>query len=194
MAGIAIKFARRPAVRPRRRTFDSCADPAHRDRCDAAFRNRCEPFPADRRLRVPVRLRDHGTRRPRRGRRVAVSAADGFAQRVRRATGPRRRPVPDRSRRRACPRRAPLHPRHPCRGDELVDTGRMARRHRRAADRAVASRARTITFASPGPDRLRRGARAAAGDPLRERPDAGERGLHACLRLRPGGAAVVVYR
>ena len=48
-------------------------------------RDRREPVPADRRLRLPVRLRDLRAGRAERQRRVDVPAAHGLAERVRRA-------------------------------------------------------------------------------------------------------------
>ena len=54
--------------------------------------------PPDRRLRLPVGLRDDRAGRPRRDRRVAVPAADGLAERVRRDPRPRRGLLPARRR------------------------------------------------------------------------------------------------
>ena len=99
-----------------------------------------EPVPADRRLRLPVRLRDDRAGRARRQRRVAVPAADGLAERVRRAPGPRRRLVPARPDRRQGPRRPALPAGHDGARDELGHERRLDGRARRAADRPVAPR------------------------------------------------------
>ena len=50
-----------------------------------------QPLSRDRRLRLPVGLRDDRARRAERRRRVAVPAADGLAERLRRDPRPRRR-------------------------------------------------------------------------------------------------------
>ena len=72
----------------------------HGDRAGAvcAGRAAAEPVPADRRLRVPVRLREHLPDLVGRLGGVAVRAAPRLAQRVRRHPGPRRRPLPARAR------------------------------------------------------------------------------------------------
>ena len=148
-------------------------------RIDADGAVGASPFPPDRRLRLPVRLRDHGAGRAERQRRVDVPAADGLAERVRRDPRPRRRQLPPRSRRRGGAGGPALPARHDGARDQLGHPRRLDHRARRAADRPVAPRGRALHHPPPLAHRLRRRPRAAAPGALRERRGAGEPRLRA---------------
>ena len=99
--------------------------------------------PADRRLRVPVRLPHRRAARAGRHGRVAVRAALRRAERLRRAARPRRRRLPPRAVRHDRPGRAALRAGHEHRRDDVDDAVRLARRARRADDRPVAGQRAT---------------------------------------------------
>ena len=131
---------------------------------------------------------------PERRDRVAVPAAHRLTERVRRAAGPRRRLVPARPVRRQRPRRAPLPAGHDGARDQLGHRLGLDHRARRAADRRLAPRGRPLRHAPPRPHRLRRRPRAAAHDPLRQRPGRDRHGLRAGVRLRHQAGALGVHR
>ena len=88
---VGVGDQHREAVRPSRPRCDNEC------RGGGLVRSETLPVPSDRGLRLPLRLRDHGARRAERQRRVAVPAAIGLAERVRRDPRPRRRRVPPRA-------------------------------------------------------------------------------------------------
>ena len=189
---VARAFSGRPDPRARLAGRGRVHGPARRGRSrapddntlDAARRPRRRPVPADRRLRVPVRLRDLCAGGAERQRGVAVPAALRLAERVRRDPRPRRRDVPARACRRRGAGGAALSPRHHGRRDELGNERRLDHRPRRPPDRPLAPRGRALAHAPAGADRLRRRPRAAAPGALRERRGAGDARLRAALRLR----------
>ena len=105
-----IEIARRYVAAPQR--------PAGRGRCRGVGRDICRSPPAlctivlsaDRRLRVPVRLRDHLPDLPQRGRRVDVPAAAVFAECVRRDARSQRRHFRRGPTAIMCPRRGVIRP------------------------------------------------------------------------------------
>ena len=113
-----------------------------------------------------------------------VPAAPRWAERVRRAVGPRRGHVPARPGGHDGPRRAPLRPRHDDPRDIVGHQPRLADRPRRAARRPVARHRRALDDAPPRTHRLRRRPRAAADHPLRQRVGRGPDGVRPDLRLR----------
>ncbi len=126
--------------------------------------------------------------------RVALPAPLRLAERLRGDARSRRRHVPARAGGRGGARRAPLPARHQRSGDELGHQQRLDHRARRAADRAVAPRARALPHPPARADRLRRRPRARATDPLRQRRGAGDARLRAALRLRALAGNVGVHR
>ncbi len=145
---------------------------------------RQQRVPADRRVRLPVRLRDLRARRAERQRRVAVPAALRRPERVRLDARPRRRAfrlgpadveVP--AARRYLPGTMVLETSWGTRGGWIIVRDV-------AADRPLAPRARPLRHPPPLAHRLRRRPRAAAPDALRERRGAGAAGLRAVVRLR----------
>ena len=150
-----------------------------------AERSVAEPVPADRRLRVPVRLREHLPDLVGRFGGVAVRAAARLAQRVRRDPGPRRRALPARALRRVGARRAALPARQPDPGDHLADPHRLDDRARRAGDGPVARHRGPVAHAPPHADGLGRRAHPAAHGALRERHGRAGDELRAVVRLPP---------
>ena len=143
--------------------------------------------PADRRLRVPVRLRDDRAGRAERERRVAVPAEDGLAERVRRDPRPRCRRLPARPGRCERPGRPTLHPGHDGPRDELGDADGLGHRPRCAEHRAVASRHRALAQPPALADRPRRRPRDAADDRVRPGLGGDQARVRARVRLRRAG-------
>ncbi len=150
-----------------------------------AERRVAEPVPADRRLRVPVRLREHLPDLVGRFGGVAVRAAAGLAQRVRGHPGPRRRPLPARALRRLGARRAPLPAGQPDPGDHLADPHRLGHRARRAGDGPVARHRDAVAHPPPHPDGLGCRAHPAAHGAVRQRHRRAGDELRAVVRLPP---------
>ena len=151
----------------------------------AAERVVAEPVSADRRLRVPVRLREHLPDLVGRFGGMAVRAAPGLPQRVRRDPGPRRRPLPAGPVRRVGARGAPLPAGQPDPGDHLADPHRLADRARRAGDGPVARHRRAVADAPPHADGLGRRAHPAAHRALCQRHRRVGDELRAGVRLPP---------
>ncbi len=145
------------------------------------------PLPADRQLRLPLRLPHQRARLLRRRRRVALPAALRLAQRLRRAARPRRRPLPDGALRRRRADQPPLPAGDAGDRDHLGDPDRLGGRPRRADDRRV-GRAGGPGLAPPHRARVRP-LPAAHGD-LRRRPRRAGDGVPAALRLRRRGGRV----
>ncbi len=159
-----VREAGRRASQRRPRAVDRDGAGAVRTR-----RLTAEPVPADRRLRVPVRLRDHLPDLVGRFGRVDVRAAARLPQRVRRDPGPRRRPLPARALRRLGARRPPLPAGQPDPGDHLADPHRLGDRARRAGDGPVARHRDPLAHPPPHADGLGRRAHPAAHRALRQR-------------------------
>ena len=113
-----------------------------------------EPVPADRRLRIPLGLREHLPDLVGRLGGVAVRAEAGLPQRVRRDPGPRRRALPARALRRLGARCPPLPTGQPHPGDDVADPHRLDHRARRAGDGSVARHRIALTHPPPHADGL----------------------------------------
>ncbi len=105
--------------------------------------------PADRRLRLHLRLPHRRAGRARRHDRVAVRAALRRPERLRHAAGPRRRRLPPRPVRDERARRAPLRAGHQHRRDDVDDAVGLADRARRARDRPVGAAQQAPTARAP---------------------------------------------
>ena len=169
-----------PADEARRRTV-------HRDGPGAVCAERvvAEPVSPDRRLRVPVGLRDHLPDLVGRLGGMDVRAAARLAQRVRGHPGPRRRALPAGPVRRLGAGRAPLPAGQPDPGDHLADAHRLADRARHPGDGAVARHRVAVAHPSPHPDGLGCRAHPAAHRAMRERHRRAGDELRAVVRLPP---------
>ena len=152
----------------------------------AATHTRHHPVavPADRRLRLPVRLRDDGTGGPERRGRVAVRATAGLPERLRRDTRPGCRLVPAGSGRGRGAAGPPLPARHAGAGDQLERRRGLDHRARRPARRALAGQGPGPVGVPAAADGLRRRARARAHRPVRQRRGPAADGVRAGVRLR----------
>ena len=161
---------------------------------------RASRFPArlavspDRRVRLPLGLRDLRPGRAQRRGRVDVPAPLRRPERVRRAAGPRRRHVPARPGGHDGAGRPPLPPGDERAGDELGHPPGLADRPRRAAGRPVARHRRALEHPPPRAHRPRRRARAPAHHALRQRLGRGPPRVRPDLRLRPAVRALGVRR
>ena len=170
--------------RPRRRASDDGRRPVLE----------AQPVPADRGLRVPVRLR--GVRA--RGARAAASsgcACRGWTRR--RSSARSSTATPGHFRLGPADVSVPAARRY-LPGTMVLETSwgtseRLDHRPRRPADRAVAPRDGALAHAPPLAHRLRRRPRPAADDPLRQRRGADQPGLRAGLRLRPRARRLGVH-
>ena len=184
-AALAPRRDARDQLQPaQRHLHDGQRDLRHRGPVRHRQGHRLEPLPADRRLWLPLRLRDHGPRGAERQRGVDVPAAHGLAERVRLDPRPRRRQLPARPRRHPGPGLAALPARHDGARDQLGHARRLDHRARRAADRSLAPRERALDHPPALAHRLRRRPRPAADRPLRERRGADPPGLRAGVQLR----------
>ncbi len=145
-----------------------------------------QSVPADRRLRVPVRLREHLPDLVGRFGGVDVRAAAGLPQRVRRDPGPRRRALPARAVRGVGAGGPALPAGQPDPGDHLADPHRLGDRARRPGDGALARPRGAVAHAPAHPDGLGRRAHPAAHRALRQRHGRTGDELRAVVRLRPG--------
>ena len=149
---------------------------------------------ADRRVRLPLGLRDDRAGRPVRQRRVALPTPARLAQRLRRDPRSRRGRLPLRPVRHPRPGRASLPAGDDGPRDELGLADRLDDRARRAPDRPVAAYRGALADAASPADRLRRQPCPAAHGALRERRDAADARLRAGLRLRPPSRHVELHR
>jgi hypothetical protein len=155
----------------------------------AAERSCAVPVPADRGLRVPVRLSHRRAGRSGRRHRLAVRAELRFAERVRHPAGPAGRVLPDRSVRDPPPHRAGLRAGNERPGHDLEDAVGLDRGPGGADAGAPRGRGRGHP-AHPPAGRCRRRSPAGAHRPLlrghrRDRAD-----LRAGVRLRPRAGPV----